>query len=226
MSKKLAESLDSLVLDVKYGSGAFMKTKAEAKSLSSDLKRVGEAEGVQVSAVLSPMSEPLGRAVGNALEVQEAIDTLRGDGPEDLVSLTLDLASEISSVERPQLKIWLEDGTAWNKWVELVEAQGGDSSVLEAYGHVHPADIRRDVEATQNGTVREMDARFIGQASLELGAGRAKSDDKIDYAVGFSNLAKTGEEVEKGDRLATIHARTGSEADQAEEAFRKAARIA
>ena len=221
MSKKLAESLDRLVLDVKHGTGAFMKTEPEARELADAMRSVGEAMGVEVIAQLNPMSEPLGHAVGNALEVQEAIDTLQGEGPADLVEITLDLASAVSIASRETLATWLEDGTAWEKMIQLVEAQGGDSTCLDSYATVHPAEIVRPIEADGAGTVRTLDAAAVGQASLELGAGRARATDTVDFAVGFSHLAKTGRAVARGDLLAKIHARTAEAADRAEAQFRK-----
>src|SRR4051794_22231585 len=136
MSKKLAENLDRLVLDVKFGSGAFMKTKKEAQQLAAAMTEVGELMGVRVAHLLSPMDEPLGRTVGNALEVAECVEVLQGEGPSDLVNLVLDLAERVSTVKRPQLATWLEDGTAWKKFISLVYAQDGDASTLEKLGTV------------------------------------------------------------------------------------------
>ena len=130
MSKKLAESLDRLVLDVKFGSGAFMQNRADAESLAAALCATGRECGVRTEAVLTPMSEPLGHTAGNALEVWESVETLQGRGPADLVKLTLDLAERIANVPRVQLAKWLEDGTAWRKWIAMVEAQGGGEPTL------------------------------------------------------------------------------------------------
>src|SRR5213595_1891459 len=126
MSKKLAENLDRLVLDVKFGSGAFMKTRKEAKELAAAMTEVGKLMGVQVSHLLNPMDEPLGRTVGNALEVAECVEALQGGGPKDLTNLVLDLAEKVSTAKRPQLATWLKDGSAWKKFVSLVYAQDGD----------------------------------------------------------------------------------------------------
>src|ERR1700730_13568019 len=123
MSKKLAENLDRLVLDVKFGSGAFMKTRKEAKQLAASMTKVGKLMGVKVSHLLSPMDEPLGRTVGNALEVAECVEVLQGGGPPDVVNLVLDLAEKVSTAKRPQLATWLQDGTAWRKFISLVYAQ-------------------------------------------------------------------------------------------------------
>ena len=190
MSKKLAESLDSLVLDVKYGSGAFMKTRSAAEALAAAMRDVGEQMGVSTSFQLNPMEQPLGHCVGNALEVLEAIETLKGDGPADLVELVLDLATEISVADRSRLAKWLEDGTAWNKFVQLVEAQGGDARLLDHFADAHPAPVRRELVSESAGTIRQVDALGVGHASLELGAGRATADAEIDFSVGFSAIRK------------------------------------
>src|SRR3984893_5405720 len=141
MSKKLAENLDRLVLDVKFGSGAFMKTRKEAKQLAASMTSVGELMNVKMSHLLSPMDEPLGRAVGNALEVAECVEILHGRGPDDLVKLIVGLARKGSNVPRRRLARWLEDGSAWRKFVQLVEAQDGDARALEKIEMVHRAPI-------------------------------------------------------------------------------------
>jgi pyrimidine-nucleoside phosphorylase len=208
MSKKLAESLDRLVLDVKFGSGAFMKTRAEAMELAEAMRSVGQGMGVKVSHRLSAMDEPLGRAVGNALEVAEAVETLQGGGPKDLVELTLDLAVEVAEAPREQLERWLADGSAWQKLIALVEAQGGDASALEKMATIHPAPIVQPFPAAEAGVVTKMDAGKLGRAALFLGAGRARAEDAIDFAVGFSKVKKVGESVEAGEALLQIHARS------------------
>lgn len=207
MSKKLAETLDRLVLDVKFGSGAFMQTRADAESLASALTAVGNEMGVKTSHLLTPMDEPLGCTVGNALEVAESVDTLQGRGPADLVNLTLDLTERVANSPRATLARWLEDGTAWKKFVAMVEAQSGDASALERIIDVHPAPIVRDLPAAQSGRITKLDAGSIGRASVLLGAGRAKASDAVDYAVGFSAIRKVGDTVEKGEPLMRIHAR-------------------
>ncbi|CAN5645401.1 thymidine phosphorylase [soil metagenome] len=210
MSKKLAENLDRLVLDVKFGRGAFMKTREEAVQLAASMTEVGELMGVQMSCLLSPMDEPLGRAVGNALEVAECVEILQGGGPEDLITLILDLAQKVSTATREQLAQWLQDGSAWRKFVQLVEAQDGDAAALAKMGSVHAAPVVRPFLAEQSGTVSKMDAKAIGRASLFLGGGRQKADDAVDFAVGFSELKKVGERVEKDEPLMLIHARSES----------------
>lgn len=211
MSKKLAENLDRLVLDVKFGRGAFMKTREAAAELAGAMVAVGEKMDVQVFHLLNPMDEPLGETVGNALEVGEAVATLQGRGPNDLVELTLDLAAQVANAPRAQLARWLEDGTAWKKFVAMVEAQGGDASVLEKITAHHGAPIRHPLPAPRGGRIERMDAEAIGRAALMLGAGRAKADDSIDFAVGFSGIKKVGAEIAPNDPLLFVHAREASE---------------
>ena len=208
MSKKLAENLDRLVLDVKFGRGAFMKTRGEAEQLAHAMTEVGELMGVQMSCLLSPMDEPLGRTVGNALEVAECVEILQGGGPEDLITLILDLAAKVSTASRDQLATWLADGSAWRKFVQLVEAQGGIAASLEKLGAFHRAPIVHPLAAPRGGTISRIDAESIGRASVMLGAGRQKADDAVDFAVGFSELKKVGESVTEGEPLMLIHART------------------
>ena len=207
MSKKLAESLDRLVLDVKFGRGAFMKTRKEAQELAAAMTQVGNLMGVKVTHLLSPMDEPLGRTVGNALEVSECVEILQGGGPADVKELVLDLAEQVSTANREQLAAWLQDGTAWRKFISLVYAQDGDASSLEKLGELHRAPIVQPFPAKAAGTVKRMDAETIGRASLLLGGGRKTADDDIDFAVGFSGIKKIGERVEKGEPLLTVHAR-------------------
>ena len=208
MSKKLAESLNRLVLDVKFGRGAFMKTEAEAKKLAAAMTKVGRQMGVKIKHLLTPMDEPLGRTVGNALEVAEAVEVLQGGGPTDLIDLTLDLAELVSTVSRNQLTGWLHDGTAWKKFVALVYAQDGDASALERITEIHRAPVIYPLLAPAGGIVKKMDAEVIGRASVFLGGGRQRSDDTVDFAVGFSGIKKIGERVEAREPLLHIHARS------------------
>jgi pyrimidine-nucleoside phosphorylase len=208
MSKKLAENLDRLVLDVKFGRGAFMKTRKEAQQLAAAMTKVGNLMGVKVTHLLSPMDEPLGRTVGNALEVTECVEVLQGGGSPDLVKLVLDLAEQVSTAKRAQLATWLQDGTAWRKFISLVYAQDGDASSLEKLGEVHRAPVIQPFVAKSAGKVKKMDAETIGRVSLLLGGGRQTADAAIDFAVGLSGLKKIGEPIEKGEPLLTVHART------------------
>src|SRR5437867_4346024 len=206
MSKKLAENLDRLVLDVKFGTGAFMKTKDEAEQLAKAMTNVGESMKVKTSYLLNPMDEPLGRAVGNALEVAECVEILQGGGPPDLVKLIVDLAEKIAGTKRSQLQQRLKDGSAWKKFVALVYAQDGDATALEKMTEVHRAPVIEPFPAKSAGVVKKMDAELIGRASVLLGAGRQRADDKIDFAVGFSGIKKIGEKVGRDEPLLTIHA--------------------
>jgi pyrimidine-nucleoside phosphorylase len=215
MSKKLAESLDRLVLNVRFGSGAFMKQRHEAQALGDGMLRVGEAMGLQISYLLTPMNEPLGRTVGNALELAEAIDVLRGGGPADVVDLVLNLAVRVANASRAQLQTWLADGSAWKKFVAMVEAQDGDATALERMTQVHRAPVIRDMKADQRGTIAKMDAEKIGRASLLLGGGRQTANDAIDFAVGVSDLKKVGEAVESGEVLMRVHARAEKSCERA-----------
>jgi len=207
MSKKLAENLDRLVLDVKFGSGAFMKTAKEAKQLAASMTKVGKLMGVKVSHLLSPMDEPLGRSVGNALEVAECVEILQGGGPPDVVDLVLNLAEQVSTASRAKLAGWLSDGTAWRKFISLVYAQDGDASSLEKITDVHRAPIIHPLLAQSAGKVKKMDAETIGRAALLLGAGRQTADETIDFAVGLSAIKKIGESVNAREPLFLVHAR-------------------
>ena len=207
MSKKLAENLDRLVLDVKFGSGAFMKTKEEAEQLAKAMTSVGESMKVKTSSLLSPMDEPLGRNVGNALEIAECVEILQGGGPPDLIKLIVDLAEKVSDTPRAQLEKRLQDGSAWKKFVSLVYAQDGDATVLEKILEQHRAPIVQPWPAKSAGIVKKIDAELIGRASVMLGAGRQKTDAAIDFAVGFSEIKKVGERVAVDEPLFTIHAR-------------------
>lgn len=216
MSKKMAESLDRLVLDVKYGTGAFMKTREDAEILAEGMRAVGKEMDVEVSAILNEMSEPTGRAVGNALEVIEALECLDGDGPTDLREVVLDLSEKIAGISRIELEALIDDGSARRKFDELVAMQGGDPADLPHLAEIHKAPVIRDVTCKSGGTVYSVDAGKIGQASLELGAGRSRAEDAVDFAVGFDRLVKSGEELRAGDVLLRIHARSEQEADTAE----------
>jgi pyrimidine-nucleoside phosphorylase len=226
MSKKLAESLDRLVLDVKFGSGAFMQNRADAETLSAALCATGRECGVKTEAILTPMDEPLGHTTGNALEVWESVETLEGRGPADLVNLTLDLAERVASVSRAQLAKWLEDGTAWRKWVQLVEAQGGRAADTERILEIHAAPIRHPMLATRTGRLAKMDAGLIGRACVALGAGRSRSADPIDCAVGVSHIMKVGATVHANEPLFTVHARSEETLKAALTLFDRAVEIA
>ena len=225
MSKKLAETLDRLVLDVKYGSGAFMRTKGDAEALAKSMVDVGREMGVEVHALLNPMREPTGRSIGNALEVTEALECLNGGGPSDLRALVLELAATIAGVPQPILAGLLDDGNARRKFAELVAAQGGKPEDLTRLAVIHRAPIIREVHAPLGGVVCRVDAGLIGQATVQLGAGRARANDGVDFAVGFDRLVKCGETVHHGQPLCRIHARTAVDFEIAEAMVEKAIRL-
>ena len=207
MSKKLAESLDSLVLDVKFGRGAFMQKREDAQRLADAMVSVGRAAGVATHALLNPMDQPLGRTAGNALEVAECVDVLQGGGPQDLIDLTLDLAAKLVATPREKLQQRLHDGSAWQKFVAMVEAQGGDASALEKMREVHRAPVVTDLRAPAAGILSKIDALEVGRLCVELGAGRAKAGDAVDFSVGVECLRKEGEVVAAGDPVLRVHSR-------------------
>lgn len=225
MSKKLAESLDRLVLDVKYGTGAFMRSEQEAAALAASMLEVGRVMQVEVRALLNPMSEPTGRTVGNALEVLEAIECLEGGGPADLRKLVLDLAEAIAGVPRAALADLLDRGGARRKFDEVVAAQGGNPADLPRLGAIHRAPVIREVAAPRGGVVTAVDAGLLGQAALQLGAGRARASDGVDFAVGFDQLVKSGEPVHHGQALCRIHARSAVDFEMAEALVETAIRV-
>ena len=215
MSKKLAAGADVIVLDVKYGSGAFMKTPARAEALAKVMVGIGQGVGRRVTAIISSMEQPLGFAIGNALEVKEAIHTLQGKGPADLTELCLHLAGEIFFLTGKavdvaaginQAETLLANGTALQKLAELITAQGGNAQVIENEKLLPEAAYRISVIAPHDGYIQSMDAQAIGLAAMKLGAGRSTKEDVIDPAVGIICRRKTGDQVSKGDTLAMIHA--------------------
>jgi len=216
MSKKLAEGLNRLVLDVKYGSGAFMQSRADAEILAGAMRRAGSALGVETTALLHLMDEPTGHSAGNALEVAEASECLQGRGPADLEKICLDLAAAVSNSPREALAERLRDGSAWDRFQKMAEAQGGDVTSLERITEIHAAPVIHEVCAKSSGILTRIDARQLGLAVLGLGAGRATADDAVDFAVGCDQIAKTGTAVSEGDVIARIHARSKNAAVEAE----------
>jgi pyrimidine-nucleoside phosphorylase len=214
MSKKLAEGIDALVLDVKVGSGAFMKTADQARLLAQTMIGIGRLSGKQVTALLTDMDQPLGEAIGNALEVRESIDLLRGGGPGRVRELTLRLSAEmLVSVGRTHthdeamrlLTHTLDSGAAWAKWLELVEAHGGDPKSQENPDLLPTAPHIAEFTAPEAGWIARLDNEAIGRAGVVLGAGRARKEDEVDPAVGFMWRAPLGARVERGDVVAHIH---------------------
>ena len=218
MSKKLAEGTDALVLDVKWGKGAFMKELDQARELARTMVEIGARMGKGMTALLTDMNQPLGRTAGNALEVIESIDTLRGNGPADLVELTVELAAQMlllcdaasnRDAAVASLRKCLDSGEAFEKFKEMVALQGGDVHAIDDPGRLPAASIRHPLEAPRAGTVAAVDAGQLGRAVLVLGAGRVKVEDAVDHAVGASGLVKIGERVEQGQPLCTLHANDG-----------------
>lgn len=215
MSKKIAAGADAIVLDVKVGKGAFMKTVQDAEALANLMVKIGQGVGRKVAAVLSDMNQPLGAAVGNALEVREAIETLRGGGPPDFREhcLTIggkmvELAGKAGNLNEAMqlLETSLKNGQAWQKFVEWITAQGGDKSQLENPDTLPAALLVETVGAPRSGYIAGLDAAEIGKTGVELGGGREKKGDAIDYGVGIICRAKVGAQLTQGEPLFTIHA--------------------
>ena len=215
MSKKIAAGADAIVLDVKTGAGAFMKTEEDAKELAHAMVRIGNNVGRQTMAVISDMSQPLGFAIGNALEVKEAIDTLKGEGPEDLTELVLVLGSQMvvlakkaNTLEeaREMLIEVMKNGKATEKFKEFLNNQGGDSSIVDNPEKMPQAKYVIDVPAKTSGVISNIVADEIGIAAMLLGAGRATKEDEIDLAVGLMLRKKVGDAVKEGEPFVTIYA--------------------
>lgn len=215
MSKKIAAGADAIVLDVKTGAGAFMKTEEDAKELAHAMVRIGNNVGRQTMAVISDMSQPLGFAIGNALEVKEAIDTLKGEGPEDLTELVLVLGSQMvvlakkaNTLEeaREMLIEVMKNGKATENFKEFLSNQGGDSSIVDNPEKMPQAKYVIDVPAKTSGVISNIVADEIGIAAMLLGAGRATKEDEIDLAVGLMLRKKVGDAVKEGEPFVTIYA--------------------
>ncbi|MGK3981671.1 thymidine phosphorylase [Sorangium sp. So ce136] len=221
LSKKLAEGIDALVLDVKVGRGAFMKTLDDARALGTALVRVGTAAGKRVSALLTDMSAPLGRTVGNAIETREAIEVLHGRGPGDLVACTLALAEEMliaggaaaSAAEaRVKLEAAIASGAAAEVLARMIAAQKGDPAVVQDPGRLPSAPVVVEVAAQEAGYVVAVDPLEIGLSAVALGAGRTRADQRVDPAVGIELAAVRGDRVDRGAPLARVHARGADDA--------------
>ncbi|MDN4594127.1 pyrimidine-nucleoside phosphorylase [Polycladomyces subterraneus] len=223
MSKKIAGGADAIVLDVKTGHGAFMKKEEDAIRLAKAMVSIGTQVGRETVAVISDMNQPLGFAVGNALEVKEAIDTLRGEGPADLTELSLTLGAQMVLLAgvvstytkaRALLASKLEDGAALEKFRAFIRAQQGDADVVDHPERLPQAQHRIEVVSPVEGAVSALQAEEIGLAAMKLGAGRATKEDRIDHAVGIVLHKKIGDAVQKGTPLATLHANDLSRIDE------------
>ncbi|MDP9859338.1 pyrimidine-nucleoside phosphorylase [Olsenella profusa DSM 13989] len=231
MSKKIAAGSDRILLDVKCGSGAFMKTVDDAIALAREMVAIGEGMGRPTVALITDMGRPLGTCIGNALEVAEAVATLKGEGPRDLTDICVELAANmlflagLGTIEgcRGFARNQIDNGQGFHKLKEMVAAQGGDASLLDdAFGRLARPRASREVRATKSGYLYAMDTERCGLASVALGAGRATKDDTIDHSAGIVLSAKTGAVVEEGDVLATLYAANDRLLDEGEHALRAA----
>ncbi len=214
LSKKLAEGIDGLVLDVKCGRGAFMKDRAEALRLAEALVTIGTANGVRTHALVTQMDAPLGRAVGNALEVIECLETLKGRGPKDLESLAVQLATRMvllgraaATLEEAETRVRqaLTSGRGLEKFRAIIEQQGGAGRVVDDYRLLRAASRRTMIRAKRSGHIHQLDAEKVGRATMLLGAGRDRVEDRVDATVGAVVIAHKGEEVREGDPLIELH---------------------
>jgi pyrimidine-nucleoside phosphorylase len=214
MSKKLAEGIDALVLDVKVGTGAFMKTRAQATTLASTMVQIGRGMGKEVVARLTAMDEPIGRFVGNSLEVIESLDVLEGRGPPDTVALTVELGAEMlvmgqvaKDLDEGRAKITrsLQDGSARERFGRIIEAQHGDRRVLDDRTRLPTAPAQQVWTAPRRGRLVRVDSERVGKASMQLGGGRARAEDAVDHRVGLEIHARLGDHIEAGQPLVTLH---------------------
>lgn len=214
MSKKIASGTDALVIDVKTGAGAFMKTLDDSRELAKALVGIGKGVGMDCMAIISDMNQPLGNAIGNALEIKESIDLLKGEAPADITDLVLTLGSHMVVMSgkaktldeaRAMCEKTIEDGSALKKFGDMVEAQGGDRSVIDHPEIMPQAKFKIALPAKTDGVVSKVEADEMGIASMLLGGGRQKADDKLDYAVGIMMNKKVGDAVKAGDTLLTIY---------------------
>jgi pyrimidine-nucleoside phosphorylase len=227
MCKKLAAGAQAILLDVKTGLGAFMETLDEARQLAHLMVDIGQLAGRDVVALLSDMNQPLGNAVGNSLEVVEAVETLKDNGPEDFLEHCLHVSAHMLVLGkrandlgegRAMAEKSIADGSAFEKFRLLVEAQGGDVSYVDDTSRFPRAGYMEEVKSPQSGYVSQVQARIVGEAAVALGAGRARKSDPIDHAVGFVIHRKVGDEVATGDPLFTIHANDKDKLEEAREA--------
>lgn len=235
MSKKLAAGADAIVLDVKTGSGAFMKEEADARALAEEMVKIGKNAGRKTIAVISDMDQPLGFAVGNALEVREAIDTLNGKGPADFMELCLTLGAQMliaggkakdKEEAEEKLRQVIRDGSALKKLAEFVEAQGGDAGAVYEPERLPVADIQKPVLSPKEGYVSRIECDEVGICSLLLGGGRETKESEIDLSVGLVLQKKVGDYVKAGEPLAILYANNAGRAEEAEKRFLAACTIA
>ena len=217
----------NIVLDVKVGSGAFMKSIGEARALANAMVDIGKASGRNVRAVLTNMDIPLGNAVGNSLEVIEAIEILKGNGDRNLLDICCNLASHMASMatdideEKALTKAYesIENGTALKKFREWIEAQGGDGRIVDEHSLLGKASVEYEIKAEKDGFITKMDAEKIGRICVDLGGGRKTKDDKIDHTAGIILIKKTGERVKKDEVIAKLYTNKGKAITVAEKDF-------
>ena len=235
MSKKIAEGIDALVMDVKCGQGAFMKPLPEARALASSLVATGNANGVRTRALITAMDAPLGRAVGNALEVRESIETLQGNGPRDIEMLSVVLAAQMvhlgglaGSREEAEAKVRdaLASGRGLEKLRQTIAQQGGDPRVVDDLSRLPAAPHELPLRAERDGVIAEVNAEFVGLASMLLGAGRDRVEDAVDPAVGVMLERKPGDAVKAGETLAVVHFRSEARLSEAMVLLQNAWKIA
>ena len=227
MSKKIAAGANKIVLEVTYGKGAFMKKLEDAKLLAEKMEKIGALANLEVKSVFTPMDEPIGYAVGNNLEMIEAIHFLKGtEMPEDLKNIVLEIGSQMiklaghgENIEENKLKMLetIKNGTAFQKFKQMVQNQGGDSSYLEDTGKFQQAKYKIEVKSKKTGTIQEINAEEIGKLACYLGAGRVKKEDKIDMTAGIVLNKKVGDKVRQNDIIATLYANNKEKADFAAE---------
>ena len=233
MGKKLAAGSDCILLDVKTGSGAFMNRVEDSLALAQEMVNIGESAGRKIAALITNMDIPLGNNIGNSLEVIEAVETLKNQGPEDLTLVCLELAANmlylagIGDMETclGKVKEALENGTALQKLVDMVEAQGGDSDVIKDTSKFEQAAIVEEVLSPYDGYITFMDTKECGIASCILGAGRETKEDTIDYSAGIVLKKKTGDKIQKGDVLAVLYGNKQEKMQPAKEQFLKALKV-
>ena len=234
LSKKLAEGIGGLVMDVKFGSGAFMEKKTDALALAQSIASVGRAAGVNVRCALTDMGSPLGDRAGNALEIEECVEVLHGAGPASTRDLSIDLALEMIALAKPKLdrtamrttlEGHLKSGRAFDVFAKIIHDQGGDVRVLEEPKRLAKAMIERPILASASGVIAECDVRAMGLAVIELGGGRRQTDDLIDPAVGLSKLKRVGDKVTLGEPVAVVHGNSEATVRMATERLKNAYKI-
>jgi pyrimidine-nucleoside phosphorylase len=224
MSKKIAEGIDALVLDVKSGSGAFMKTEADSRRLAESLVSIGNASGVRTEAIITAMDAPLGRSIGNALEVVECLEVLKGRGPDDLIEISTELAARMLVLgrittdhddARRRIARAIESGEGLERFRQIIDVQGGDPRVVDDYQRLPHVRACRMVTASRGGYLARLDAELLGRASVALGAGRNRVEDPVDPAVGIIVKARPGDRMASGDPVLEVHYRDQATFDAA-----------